>query len=77
MRLVLTEDLTAAKLGLDYRLGLLHKAGDVLLNPLPEVEKKLLAEGLAVPESEWLKQQQQKKAAPPVNKSLKAGILNK
>ena len=54
MRLVITEDLTAAKLGLEASLGLLYPAGAIVDDVLPDVETKLLAEGLALREEDWL-----------------------
>lgn len=53
MRIVLVKDLHAAELGLPYELGLLHPTGAILDDCLPEVEAKLLAEGMAVLESDW------------------------
>lgn len=62
MRIVLIKDVQAAHLGLDAEMGLLYPAGAILDSCLPHIEEKLLAEGLAVPEEEWQKQQPQRPA---------------
>ena len=57
MRIVILLDVTAARLGFDAGLGLLLTKGQIVDDALPDVEKKLLEDGLAMPEDKWLKQQ--------------------
>lgn len=57
MRIVLLADLQAADIGLPYELGLLGTKGQIMDDCLPEVEAKLLADGKALRETDWLKQQ--------------------
>ncbi len=59
MRIVLIKDVYAAHLGFDAGMGLLYGKGSILDDCLPGIEQKLLAGSFAVPEEEWLKQQQQ------------------
>lgn len=54
-RIVLIEDVHAADIGLPYELGLLHPTGAILDDCLPDVEAKLLRDGKAALEADWLK----------------------
>ena len=53
-RLVLVKDLPAAVLGYDRNLGLLGRAGQVFEDVIPAVEKKLITEGYALEEEDFL-----------------------
>lgn len=77
MRIVLLKDLTAAHLGLDPEMGLLYPAGVTLDACLPEVEKKLLSEGFAIPEEQWQQQQAKAKQHPHENKRGRGARDNK
>ena len=53
-RIVMIEDLHAVDLGMAVDLGLLYPAGAIVDDCLPEVEAKLMSEGKALPEVDWL-----------------------
>jgi hypothetical protein len=53
-RLVLVKDLPAAILGYDRNLGLLGREGQIFENVIPAVEKKLISEGYALEEEDFL-----------------------
>lgn len=86
MRIVILKDVQAAHLGYDAGMGLLLMAGQIVDDALPDVEAKLLADGLAMPEDKWLKRKKAEPvevetpkalSAPPANKRGRGGRENK